>query len=928
MAGANDMSDVMERRPITWISLYQALSQEDQACLIQCWRNDLKGTSKSSKYLAGAWGHHAKKLASRMRVRPHFIAHLPEDKLVSAMAKHATAIIKDMDLWDAFFRLFYFSYRTKLMCDFLDAAGLEHNAEGGIDKKDQKQPDALIYLKAIQHIIAVGQPDADVRHYIQTLLLMDDGDEKSEWFHLHEAWAHYLEESPSKIHDAQNIVEDEPVEQGELLLPTSDIDEFTTLDEVIIRQIVAVTNGDLGSLLPEKLDDMLQELIQLNTNRTRNYFHLGFAESLIFDRLPDFKSQPAMNDERKGWYLCGALAGCVRRRQEICFDHLLKEHGDILQLCLKKPSPVAVALCNYLFVYLSDRGMHSLALCMLDLMITKVEESAYVGKGLNAAERLLREDTPEQALKYLTLLIPFIDSSQNECPRKLFMRIKRRYGQALQQLGQFKDAQKCLASLVASSTNSLPDILSDLALIKAGFKSIREVRLFSSMEQRNAVLEALKRSRNELNLAVGGLGGNAPNADYLLSIKSYLMFQKDNNEQSREIACDHARRAVAGMRASESCGIYEQFGLLGTAQFIEVSMLAHASDEANLPKVKSKWVSISEDAGAFPDIDLAFFLDGLALMDGLSVAEVAESIWTFHKEKAWDILEKSEALPIILEWSKGEFLSNIHHLINETNYSGEKRFRIARYLVDGMKDRSSDGSLNKIAEDALDVMEGLSREDKHLGKTFLQLMRNEFYAPFWSEEEALWARVQLARTIGDDEVCAKLLPDLFYLYRDKQFNLTLQILEQCKIWKVDIELIRQLRQALPICPSADDKDDVIADSQSTKPVRVVFVGGNEVQQRYDANVIHWFEDNMPHVRLTFEHTGWSSNWGRDLDRLLARIEESDAVVLMQMMRTTLGRHLRRKVTKPWIPCTGTGQGAMKMSIKEAVEVVARTRATQ
>ena len=916
------MSVVSNEHEISWLYLYQTLSQEDQVSLIRCWRDNLK----KDKRLAGAWKYHVKKLAPHMRVRPQFIDRMPEEKLFNVFSHKAATIIKDLDLWGDLFRLFYFDHRTKLMCDFLDAVGLEHNEKGGIDKEGQEQPDALTYLQAIHHVIATEHSESDVQHYIQTLLLMDDGSEKSEWYHLHGAWSHYLESMPS---DAAIQLEDNAQVdsiEDEQLLPKSELDQFTTIDEVVIRQIVAVTNGDLGALSGEKLDDMLQELIQLNTNRTRNYFHMGFAESLVFNRFPDFAAQPAMNDERKGWYLCGALAGCVRRRNDECFDQLLAKHGKILQRCLKKPGAVAVALCNYLFEYMADRGMHDQALPMLNMMISKLDEQPYVWKGLKVAETLLREDAPEQALKYLTILVPFIENSQNECPIKLFMRVKRRYGQAMQQLGQFKDAQICLYSIVVESEPKSPDILSDIALVKAGFKSIREVRLFSSTEQRVAILEALKRANTELMQAVSVSDGNAPNADYLLAVTNYLSFQKTNNEASRKQAVDYARSAVAAMRASESFDVYEEFGLFGSAQFIEVSMLAHASDEANLPKIKNKWVSISEHAGVFPDRDLAFFLDGLAFMDGATTAEIAESIWCFHKQRAWDILENSEALPIILVHAKPELLEKVYRLISDEKVSGERRFRIAQQLVDAARDRVIDDRLAEIVEEALDVIESLSLEDKRLGERFLSLMQDEFCDPFWSEEESLWARVQLARKIGDDRTCAQLLPDLFYRYRDIQTNLALQILEQCKTWKVDLDLIRQLKQALPIIPeTVKAQTDLSAKQCETRPVKIIFVGGNEIQERYDDNVKKWLVNNIPNVHVQFEHTGWSSNWGRELDRILTRIEEADAVVLMQMMRTTLGRHLRKKSARPWIPCTGTGQGSIRMSIQEAEQVVRKQR---
>ncbi|HEC05775.1 MAG TPA: hypothetical protein ENJ12_02915 [Thiolapillus brandeum] len=65
-----------------------------------------------------------------------------------------------------------------------------------------------------------------------------------------------------------------------------------------------------------------------------------------------------------------------------------------------------------------------------------------------------------------------------------------------------------------------------------------------------------------------------------------------------------------------------------------------------------------------------------------------------------------------------------------------------------------------------------------------------------------------------------------------------------------------------------------------------------------------------------------------MDRLKREAARSDAVVLMSMMRTMLGRNLREALydpPRPWVPCTGTGRKALEDSIHAAARIAAQAR---
>lgn len=110
------------------------------------------------------------------------------------------------------------------------------------------------------------------------------------------------------------------------------------------------------------------------------------------------------------------------------------------------------------------------------------------------------------------------------------------------------------------------------------------------------------------------------------------------------------------------------------------------------------------------------------------------------------------------------------------------------------------------------------------------------------------------------------------------------------------------------------------------PCSVLFIGGNETQKRYEADLRAGFEKRDPELAIVFEPLGWTSNWGREIDRLKASIHRADAIVLMTFLRTQCGRTLRRlagEAEKPWIPCTGHGRASLEAAIRRAAQVARR-----
>jgi hypothetical protein len=130
---------------------------------------------------------------------------------------------------------------------------------------------------------------------------------------------------------------------------------------------------------------------------------------------------------------------------------------------------------------------------------------------------------------------------------------------------------------------------------------------------------------------------------------------------------------------------------------------------------------------------------------------------------------------------------------------------------------------------------------------------------------------------------------------------------------------------------AEDRLNAVASSQpavQAKPAhqslarRVLFIGGDERQQREESRTKALLSAMAPHAVATFEYPGWSSNWGGPkLERAKALIEKADVVVTMRFMRTLYGGHIRKLVNErgiQWRATIGHGPHAIARAMAEAV----------
>ena len=239
-----------------------------------------------------------------------------------------------------------------------------------------------------------------------------------------------------------------------------------------------------------------------------------------------------------------------------------------------------------------------------------------------------------------------------------------------------------------------------------------------------------------------------------------------------------------------------------------------------------------------------------------------------------------------------------------------------------------------LAETALDQLEGLAHTWDGYVSRFLSLLSDaKNYSPAWEPSDAEQTTVRLLEAQGRFSEAAECLQRRFWKVRgERSHNARTDaeaILEQLREWRRPEEEIGALREHLPavVEPTPDELDDaaaVKAQLEDGAVVRILFVGGDERQARHDAAVIDALAAKYPSITVQFEHPGWGSNWAPVCDQIEAHLRDYDALVLSHLVRTNMGRRVRKMcdAETPWYRCTGKGPGMIMDSlVKAAMQVL-------
>lgn len=889
--------------PIKWTDIWKVFEPDEQhdacLCLLENFKEnpDAATTRRVLRRVAEATASRLPSVETLARKDP--------DKLATTIRTRAAALL-DEQSWSTLFTSYYPRRKLGLLCAFLDQVGIEHDENGAAEKEDFAKPSQEVVAAAVSNLLR-SYTTREMARYLAVLVRHSPGFE----FAAEECDRLFrMLENQEKPNDRSAAAQAESASASSM--------EFTVLDRVLIEQVVRAAMQIEGSLDARQVEELIETTARLSDKWYRAHFHLGFMDVLLPGRSLRF-DRPGDNQQRRAWYLAGVVAGLVRSHDTEGLHKVFDERSEDLAAMLADAGGPGASVARTAFRRLLETARISDGVKIIR------GQMGYLGlefasEALDAATVFIRQANFETAKAIVDELSrhSFEDEEADDL-QKFHLELSRRRAQCLQAAGNFDGAEKEYREILkAGEDRSSPDVLADLGLVKGRFRSLGEVRLPEGREERIALREALARGEEYFRRAVDRPGTSSPKAAYPLAVLAYLRWGfagEKEREARREQAAELASAAVNAIIASEFSGVYRQLGALGQSYFILAVARMSSLDDVQGREAMVAWQSITDEAGKLPLSDIKVLLEA-AEPYGQAIADaIAESVWENRREEATTVLMNGPWM------SRSPRLRAAFLSISKQELAPRaERIRLWKALIPQL----IKGNDPLTAEEGLSELEKLAESEVDCNSVLDFLANPDNYDPVWKEADAAWARIYLLRRLGRDAECAAEVRRLFYMVRDSQPWEAEQLLEASDEWNLDPVLRQQLRAAMPRLET-EASAGIEARLARGERVRVVFIGGNEIQARYDASVKEELRSRWPGLDVHFEHTAWSSNWGRDLVRLTSLANEADAVVLMYMMRTLLGRRLRAALKKPWIPCTATGKGAILSSLRRAAMVGLRQK---
>ena len=691
---------------------------------------------------------------------------------------------------------------------------------------------------------------------------------------------------------------------------------FTTLDQVIIDQIIATAAQSQGALSPDDLDDFLQTIISLSLKMARAYHHLGLADALLKDRHLDWQREE-FNDERRGWYLVGALTAYVRRQKHELALELIRSRQQDFDALYQPGNLTGQFAANALSPYLLSRGMIVEAANLI---------GPHVGKYcVSAIRQLLVRSADLLRTGQVSDVSPVIEALFHAAPQlaaipshgaSLLRMTNRLMAQVCQARGEFDPARMILTKLRDEQHTSLGSgILADLALVEAGIANVTDLKLPEEREARVQLRALLGNSESILRQSANG---DLPSCRgcLALAVLDYLTWADSYSDTSSLMrALTTVRLALATVRATREGAVYQNSGLVGQCQFMEAVLLMNRLTDQDAQLAFTVWQGIPASAGHLPSIDVGLLLQAAQAAGQQLAAKLVESLVAYGRWDSNSFLRD----PVMLTHSPA-LLERALASIDDTSLSDREKWdRLVAVVPAAVQRQQID-----LAENALSYLQQLALHGSCLTVAREWFSQETNFKKVWDVDDATWIRAEIAHCQGDLADCGQLLAQLFWTENHRNRQAAEDILTVMQDWRIPGEIRDPC--VFGLVETNSEQLPAVTDFERSRAFRIVFVGGNETQERYDEYVRETIAAEWPNVQVEFFHTGWSANWGRELSGIVKAANSADAVVIMRFVRTMFGRGLRSQITKPWFPCTGHGRASVLGTIERAIKHVARENA--
>lgn len=834
----------------------------------------------------------------------------------------------------AVFTHFHLVRRKRLVVSFLDFLKVPHD-QGVILHIEEQEPPARSRMVAAIRRMAATFPRAHVQLFLDVVSCQTNFDVFSDFdeARLEALGDATLAPPPSTpVTDTFGGRLDADLDEGPEHAqpePTAPPDEtppnFTTLDQVLIRSVVASVADVHGALPPEKVEDLVEEVIQLNLERHQSYFHRGFL-TVLFDRPLDLDF-PEASDLRRGWYACGAILGYKRRGNLDAVVELLTQRVELARELARSGTGYAERVASIVFEAFCAKGRFAEAARFLSPTVVGRAGVPFAREILETASGLIRERREADARRLLDVLLSGLPAlaEDPDLPADFEVLVQRRRAHCARLRGDFEGARKLLEPQVDVADPSVrSDILADLGLIECGLRSLADVRLppdeASLPDFGKQFTPGWRYFERSSSVGVGGRN----HGDFCLGMS---LFARGEGTAS----IPYLERAVAGMSADPDR--YGRFGPLDTARLALAVALAELTDLARVPYARDLLRQVLDARSRALDYMLRRALAALDLTDPESAIELAHELYRAEGSRALPVLADTLLLRHVPD-ALDEMLSHA----KRTELSVDRRWSAAKVVLvecHAMRDApsvESSAAFRERATEALDAMVELASAEEPYRTQLVELLGVE-HGPWRSAIEPLDARVvqaSLYEAQGNFANAAAELADAFYETLDVDDEWALgkaeALLEDIRALGGDeavASLEPRLQQYREVFERRSQSGLVLPPTVHPADLYglVLVVGGNETQAQQDETIVAAIKRQWPNVSVLFEHTGWNSNWGDQLRAMESQLARARVVVIMRYVRTMLGKALRRRCGElevPWVACTGSGRASMLRAIEQAV----------
>jgi hypothetical protein len=724
----------------------------------------------------------------------------------------------------------------------------------------------------------------------------------------------------------------------EISVPEEEL--YTPLTQALIRLAIQTAAGDEGAPNKQDFEAMLTELITANSSKLNFWFIAGFAAGLDLVDPEEILNSAALNEDRGAWHLSGYLKGLLRRKATTADEiekTLIRRRSDFRKLIT---THIGIDIANLILPF-AIKVDHTLVTEMVELLPLSHPRNVnteiyFIGEIDTATVALLRNNQVQEAAQVLMAAIErfelvkrhHISSSEKVSNRFIDLRTRLSIGLAAShrlnrnfpaakseleritknELDQVSERTRARYSLQYALAASKTLNISDVKLPRNETEKREYQHKFESVESH--LVEAISihpkpgesqyYTKSDALFLLSGLdivAGNLQTAQ--LHLNELIPMYEVRSERKYLVPQIKLMQALIDFESDGVSTISEALDKIMNAESFSASLRDVETDRA---------ISSAINAGS---TKLPEFLEWLS--------QPEQSVHAAPTRKT--ILDCVELFPDIFD-----SLLRLSNRLRPTT----QRFELLLDFLGVALSREDGADIEKTV-DAIDQLLA-SGSTTSLEAWANYCLENpafrRYLTEFAADTEGIAGLLKAElRDEAKDALCSA-------IYRARPVNNAVDYARLnvflSELRNLDPELAQLFEEeSLSQPPSSyvpwHMPTDIETEITHQEPVRIIFVGGtHEEQGKLQSQVDQQLKEKFGSlVEVRYFHPGWGSNWSNKADQIESHFADSDALVLMPLVRTNFGRRIRKNSglqNTPWIPCTGKGVGSIVKSISEAVNI--------